>query len=573
MILLHLVQAEDISLEPLEDGPGLLPFKLGSTKIVSHYHSFLLHIDLEDIQSKVDLVKLQLHNFRPLINNKSMSLFEPHISYLGDKLEKISRQLESFEPSRVKRGLIDGLGSVIKSISGNLDYTDAIKYNNAIQVLEGNDNKLETEFNRHISLTKEWMLDHDNVLKNIVDNQDIIANKLNQIIKQDASKQADLVVYAHLAQHLLILNDNIETLSEELNKIELMIAFMRASSTTHSTISLGNLRNMISKLRVLYSKDEIIDIDLRDYYNILKLGSYYSDKKIVIVIKVPIASPRTYTLYKLSIIPNKNNMALIPTSPYIAIHGPYSMYIETECPKFNSWYLCEERIGYKVIDKPDCVQQLITQQHLNSCTLTPVALHKPALEQLDEQHYTLSFPMPAKVQMSCGQEQFRTLRGSYLATIPQDCLIKTTEFTIANIDNRIKGHVLRIRTLWDQNTTSRTEESLIQLNSINLESLHESYKKVSVQPTVKLSKISDGSLYHTTIPVYLLLFSAGVLAIALIYRHWARSKAKKIDPTSTETNSDQDINVEAGPRKKTHPAGIKMDTRYLTPTFLTTVNK
>lgn len=571
--MLHLVQAEDVLLEPLEDGPGLLPFKLGPTKIVSHYHSFLLHIDLEDIQSKVDLVKLQLSEFRPLINNKTLSLFEPHLSYLGDKLEKISIQIESFKPSRVKRGLIDGLGSVIKSISGNLDYTDAIKYNNAIQVLEGNDNKLETELNRHISLTKEWMLEHSKVLKSIVDNQNTIANKLNQIIEQDASKQADLVMYAHLAQHLLILNDNIETLSDELNKIELMVAFMRASSTTHSMISLGNLRNMIRKLGLLYSKDEIIDIDLREYYNILKLGSYYIDKKIIIVIKVPIALPGTYILYKLSIIPNKNNMTLIPTSPYIAIHGSYSMYIETECPKLNSWYLCEEKVGYKIIDKPDCVQQLITQQHLNSCTLTPVTLHKQALEQLDEQHYTLSFPIPAKVQMSCGQEEFRTLQGSYLATIPQGCMMKTTEFTIANIDNRIKGHVLRIRTLWDQKTTPKTEESLIQLNSINLENLHESYKKVSAQPPVRLNERPDGSLYHTTIPVYLLLFSAGVLAIALTYRHWMGNKEKKIDPTSIEMNADQDIYAETEPRRRIHPAGIKMDPSHLTATFSTTVNK
>lgn len=540
---------------------------------MSHYHSFLLHIDLENIQTKVDEVKLQLNEFRPLINNKTLSLFEPHMSYLGDKLEKVSLQLESFKPSRVKRGLIDGLGSVIKSISGNLDYTDAVKYNNAIQVLEGNDNKLETELNRHISLTKEWMLEHSNVLKNIVDNQNIIANKLNQIMKQDVAKQADLVTYAHLAQHLLILNDNVETLSDELNKIELMVAFTRASSTTHSMISLGNLRNMISKLGLLYSKDEIIDIDLREYYNILKLGSYYIDKKIVIVIKVPIALPRTYILYKLSIIPNKNNMALIPTSPFIAIHGSYSMYMETECPKLNSWYLCEEKVGFKIIDKPDCVQQLITQQHLNSCTLTPVTLHKQALEQLDEKHYTLSFPIPAKVQMSCGQEQFRTLQGSYLATIPQDCLIRTTEFTIANIDNRIKGHVLRIRTLWEQNTTSRTEESLVQLNSINLENLHESYKKVSVQPPVRLHKISDGSLYHTTIPVYLLLFSAGVLAIALTYRHWMGNKNTKIDPTSLEMNAVQGIYTEAEPRKNTHPAGINMDPSHLTATFLTAANK
>lgn len=114
MMFLHLARAEDIILERLEDGPRLLPFKLGTTKIISHYHYFLLYIDLDDIQSKVNVVALQLSEFKPLVNNSILSLFDPHISYLTDKLNQLSSQLESFKPSRNKRGLIDGLGSVIK---------------------------------------------------------------------------------------------------------------------------------------------------------------------------------------------------------------------------------------------------------------------------------------------------------------------------------------------------------------------------------------------------------------------------------------------------------------------------
>lgn len=571
MMVLYLARAEDITLERLEDGPGLLPFKLGAAKIVSHYHSFLLYIDLDDIQSKVNEVALQLSEFKPLINNSTLSLFDPHISYLTDKLNQLSSQLESFKPSRSKRGLIDGLGSVIKSISGNLDYTDAVKYNNAIQVLQGNEDKLMSEFNSHISLTKDWMFKHSSILEKLLGNQNLIAKKLNSIIKQDVSKQ-DLVSFAHLAQHLLILNDNIESLSDELNKIEYMLAFVHASSATHSMVSLVNLKSMLGKLRLLYSKDEIIEIDPREYYNIIRLGSYYIDKRIVIVIKLPIASPGTYTLYKLSIVPNKNNLALIPTLPYIAIRGSYSMYIETECPKLNSWYLCEEKIGYKILDKPDCVQQLITQQHLNSCTLTPVALHKEALEQLDDRHYTLSFPHPTKVQSSCGQEKFQMLQGSYLATIPQDCILRTTEFTIANLNDRIEGHVLEILSPSIHNASLKTEESLIQLNSINLESLHDSYKKVSVQPSIKLEPITDSSIYHTTIPVYLLLLGAGALSIALTYRrYFVRNKGQKGNSTEMEAAQDLHAQVELG--RNIRPAEIRVDPNNLTATFSTPVNK
>lgn len=572
MFLVHLTRAEDISLDPLENGPGLLPFKLGATKIISHHHSFLLYINLADIQSKVDLVKLQFKEFNPLVNNRTSTIFEPHLNYLENKLEKISLQLESFEPSRNKRGLIDGLGSVIKSISGNLDYTDALKYNDAIRVLQGNEDKLQSEFLNRVSLTKDWMFEYTNILNKIDENQKLISSKINSLINQGNTRQADLVSYAHLAQYFLILNDNVETLSDELYRIELMLAFIRASSTMHSMVSLINLKTMLSKLKLIYSKDEIIDLDLRNYYNILKVGSYYSDRNIVIVIKFPIALPRTYTLYKLSIVPNKYNLALMPTLPYIAIQGPYSTYIETECPKIDSWYLCEEKANYNIQDKPDCVQQLITQQNTSSCTLTPVSLNKEAMEKLDEMHYTLSFPIPTKIQTTCRQEQFITIQGSYLATIPQNCFIKTPEFTISNINNRIKGHTLKIIQLpLNQNNVPKSEEPLVKLNSINLENLHSSYQKISVQPPVKLIHTNVDSIYHTTIPVYSLLFGLGALGSILMYRQYARKKVEKACPTQPEPA--QEIYAQVEPRRNIRPEEVRIDANHLAATLSTSFNK
>lgn len=86
---------------------------------------------------------------------------------------------------RVKRGLIDGLGSVIKSISGNLDYTDAIKYDNAIKTLKENQNKVVTEINNHISLGKNWVLQNSEILNNLANNQKIIESAINNLTESE----------------------------------------------------------------------------------------------------------------------------------------------------------------------------------------------------------------------------------------------------------------------------------------------------------------------------------------------------------------------------------------------------
>lgn len=282
MFLLQAAAAQEIILESLEDGPGLIPFKLGPTKIISQYHSFVQFLDIHDIASKVFIVKNQLTSVRSELNNRTQFLYEPHIEHLDSKLDKISNQLQTFISSRAKRGLIDGLGSIIKSISGNLDYTDAIRYNNAIKVLQDNERELVSQYNHHISLSKEWISQHSKVLDTIAENQNKITSMVNKLINTTNVANSNLVDFAHFAQVLLILGDNIEELSEELLRIENLLAFIHANSTHHSMLNYDALKSMLVRLHKLYSKGGILDISIRDYYDVIKLGSYYSENKAVV---------------------------------------------------------------------------------------------------------------------------------------------------------------------------------------------------------------------------------------------------------------------------------------------------
>lgn len=138
--------------------------------LVTHHHSFLQYIELGDIQSKINIVRGQIFGLESKVSTKIYTLLETQIEYLNTKLNKVNYQLESLEPHRSKRGLVDGLGSVIKSLIGNLDYTDAIKYSNAIKTLQGNQNKINSQVNKHISLSKDWMKEHKNIVESMLQN-------------------------------------------------------------------------------------------------------------------------------------------------------------------------------------------------------------------------------------------------------------------------------------------------------------------------------------------------------------------------------------------------------------------
>lgn len=562
--MLHHTRGQDVTIESLDNGPGLLPFKLGPAKVVSHYHSFLNYIDLDNIQTQIKLVKAQISNLTLLLNNKTSALFEPHIQHLNTKLEKIFNMLLTFEPRRVKRGLINGLGSIIKGISGNLDYTDAIKYDKAIQALQNNEKRLETELNNHVSLNKEWISHSSKIIESIIVNQDKMNRVLNNILERTNEKLIDSVKYAHLAQHLLILGDNIEDLSDELYRLEYTLAFISASGNPHSVVSLVELRNMLIRVKNLYLKDEVLDIDYRDYYEIIKLGYFYVGNQIIIVVKVPIAFPTTYEFYKLCPVPNKNYEVLIPTLPFIAISGKDSRYMEAECPKANTWFLCNSNSNYGLPRTPDCIQQLIFHQELNqSCKRTAVILKTEALQELDDKHHILNFPTPTKVKISCGQDEYRILKGSYLVVIPLNCQLVTPGFTILNSHDRIRGHVVKMLEMPQDDESRQIENpSPVILNSASLETLHSINSKISLQSPLHLESASDQVLYHTTIPMYIILTIAGVIATVLVFRRVQGKRLQIVKPIPV-------IQVPESTTHKRHisPCDIKVDPTNISAAF------
>lgn len=527
-------RAQEISLESLNDGPGILPFKLGSTKIISHYHSFLQIIELDVIHSNIELVKKQINDFRPQLKNATFSLFEPHIEHLSRKISQLLELLGTFETKRVKRGLIDGLGSIIKSISGNLDYTDALRYDNAIKIIQSNQNKITEEFNTHLTVGKNLMSEHTRLIEELVLNQKKIEDTVNLIVDNMSDRE---MRYAHLAQYLFILSDNIENLSDEILRLENVIASISSSSTHHSVLNLSSLISMLNKIKIIYDKREILDISLRDYYELIRVGSYYNSNQLVIIFKVPVVYPDTYTLYKLSIVPNKFQKALIPPYPYIAISRKESLYIEAECPKSNQLYICLTTPVNQFKSESDCMYQIIEYQKKDdSCTVATVHLPKGAMEQLDEKHYTLSFPETTKVEIICGLNHHTTLRGSYLATLPLGCSIRSAEFTISNSNDQVKGKAVIIMDPPCQNYTSNSQEPSIQLNSINLENLHSSNMKVSLLSPIRIDEVpSDKSLYHTTIPMYAVFILCGSI-LCLIGTYKCRNRHIRMQRARSQKN-------------------------------------
>lgn len=533
-----MLEAQEIILESLDDGPGLLPFKLGQTSLTTHYHTFLQYVELDNIEDQINNLQTQLSDFKTRLGNDTYALYELQIEYLNVKVRKILSHLQSLEPNRSKRGLVDGLGSVIKSITGNLDYSDAVKFNDAIKVLENNQFKSINEFNNHISISKDWMAHHSKIITEIVLNQEKINSTLNLLLDSEAYRDTSLIKYAKFAQLLVIISENADDIMTELSRLENILSFVRASSTHHSILGIDVLSKMLSKLELIYPKGHLIKLDLREYYDVIKPGYYFSGRRIVITLKFPIISPINYDLYRLAILPNKNNQSIVPPYPLIASNRHAFMYIETECPKYGNRFLCEESLSHQLQSQADCIQILITNQSLDAtCEMTTIKLTKAAVDRLDERHYAISFPHPTKIHTICEHESYNTVQGSFLVTIPIACLLSTDEITISNNYDRIAGQPLKImKIIMNTETSNISPSSHIKLNSINLRDLHQYQDKLMLQPTLHLDHTTPEVVYHTTIPMYTIIFSAFALGAALLIRRWYIHHKRTEKPEIEETH-------------------------------------
>lgn len=106
-------------------------------------------------------------------------------------------QLDTFEVNRARRGLMDGLGSVIKIVTRNLDYTDAMHYSQILIFFQDIQKDLIHEFNNHFSLTKNRTNQYSQVINNMAANQNKITTQINKIRETDATRENDLIKYAY----------------------------------------------------------------------------------------------------------------------------------------------------------------------------------------------------------------------------------------------------------------------------------------------------------------------------------------------------------------------------------------
>lgn len=423
-------------------------------------------------------------------------------------------------PKRIKRGLINGLGSIIKGFTGLMDNEDSEKFDKIILELKNNQNNLIRQNNRHLSLTNNLIKNVNETIALISHNQEIISDKI-VIIKKELDKTLfDFTNYMEVRDALDQIRINLDAMHKFLSEIENCISFARLGVLHTSIISLEEMDFIVQKLKGTHNENQIIYNKRNQYfkyYDIVQTSVFLTKDKIIFTLDFPLVFADSFTHFRLFPIPTVNNTIIIPQSSYLTKSDTAYQYEENPCKFLDPEYLClEQRLAYQSTE-PDCIFSLLKIDAIHpNCQQAKIQVHHSRLEEINREYYIGIFPKRERIQTMCSRNEILSLKGSYIFRVPSDCQIKTTVYSYANTKGNLPGHPLLLPDVHIADATVNTTKR-VDLLDTPLDKLHQLQLK-AIEPIDELNMMQENNP-HWIWPSYIMLFFIFVILGRKYYKH------------------------------------------------------
>lgn len=473
--------------------PGYYQEPLGLAKTLNYYHKIYFSYNLDILNNHFYQLEINTAKILTVSRSSKAQLNRLAIAQIENKIENIRHKLHKItNPTKVKRGLINGLGSIVKFITGNLDQDDLNDINKNIEILSKNENKLNQRISQSITIFSKVTDKLYNELKIIERNQNYTASMINLYTNQFEQ--------LHFLQ---IHKDNLQTFENQLDIIIRTITLTNEEIPNLEIITFSELIEIQNELLLDHDKNTLITYDAAHPFEILqntKLGIISIDNIIVMALKVPILNPTYYNISRIYPIPDEDAIALIPPTKYYLDNDQEDKWTD-RCQSTTGLYICQSFQSSKcILPKPaecDFMKTIDVNAYI------PIS------------HGLLTtFSKPKEVIEKC---QNIVIRHSLV----KSNIISTSCAII--IDNNLitmnTNHTLSIPVTEIPSYPGKQPKQTIQLQTYHLEDI--SKIKEDLQPLEGQSMLDDPQLNaaHMMTTLFLILLFICVLVFIYIFRH------------------------------------------------------
>lgn len=517
MILNLIIKTQGLQLQEIKDNPGILPVKHGQAVVEKDKWTIVKILDFKAINDDLVLNINRYKEFSSIVDihkpyaNEFQNM-KLQVEYLRNSTIMKFRQL--IPSKRFKRGLIDPLGSIIKTLTGNLAHEDAIKYDTQISQLKID----HTHIDKKITIISKMFDSVTNKSMSLQENIQILderMKRIERIVKNIGTKENNSIYSTYVLSMFDMFVSNFRTIYIVLNEIETALSFTKVSIVHQAIVDpseLLSLLNNISKTESLIYP--VTEKTLLMLERTMSVKAYVKENQITFIMEIPLIDKSTYNYFKIYSLPilNENGLTtvIIPKYPYLMVKGPIYLPLASPCEEIAAnQFLCKEN---DVVWYPEstCIEQLMNfASNLSLCKPVLVNLESLKVQPIDFLNWIIYTRNEIILTETCADDITRKrIKGTYILEITGKCSVYLKNIKLhlkQYTSGRIQYRVVPVAVLPKLKETSINWNKTVNLNHINFDDLkHLSYTLKS-EIVKSESAVKTNSVSLATILLYVIL--------------------------------------------------------------------
>lgn len=437
---------------------------MGQALIINRYKRVSHVINLEEFSKCIEQFHKTLQTFKyddTLIDS---------LAILKSKLGQAQTKLNALTPlKRNKRGLINGLGSLVKAVTGNMDAEDAREIGKDIENIKIALSTVNTNYQTQDVFNNEILIRFENITNHINNEQVIITtffeNMQNKIYKEENTLEK--------LQYINRINYNLELLLNHLNDIIESMLLAKINVIPRFILT----EQEIYKIKMLLENQNITIKSEQHIYDLLKMNTLSYENNIIFTIQIPIFEKDNYKIARLIPLPINNKYFVMIPNYLIYKNNVNKYYLTQNCPKVDDTFICNKDAYINTPQNDTCTQQLLDSKN-SSCD---VQERGPVADVFEaEKGYIFAFNANnLKAQLKNGSEI--TINGSAIIKYVNE----TIRINGIEYDNGVETtfeHLVLILPPLKEMTRNKTVE-ILSLQNIHLEAIETSNKILTIHQT------------------------------------------------------------------------------------------
>uniref|UniRef100_A0A146L7F0 Envelope fusion protein n=2 Tax=Lygus hesperus TaxID=30085 RepID=A0A146L7F0_LYGHE len=390
------------NIKDITHNPGILPILLGPARLITSQHTLIHHYKINSLIDEFHLLTSQYQQLlkKITVNNYQIQRTDEYCRLINYTINIIQEKINhvNINPSRHKRSLVNGLGRIIKFITGNLDAYDGERYEKIFSHIKENELNVNNQLKEHFSVISELISNFNSTVQDIRFNNEQIKFKLMEIdnfMKTYSNKAlSDSIIETLSLQQLVF--DLILSMFQD---IENSITFCKLGTLHPSIIGTHQLLEELTKLSTFYNSklplENILDIEPT-----IKVTCAIHEDEIIYFLKVPLSDQLEYSLYYLRPVPTlrlDEYVTIFPSVNYLLKSNVSVIPLSDNCNLGNLIHCNKKLISNQ---NAKCETEILKSESTKQCQYTNVKFEDNWIEQIPESNQHLAiFPFGDKIEI------------------------------------------------------------------------------------------------------------------------------------------------------------------------------